>query len=142
VKTRLPSAVAAAVLVLLAACVSKDEQPVATPNVLRGVPVIEGSLLLDTAGTAEAARAVFSVPIPPDSLAAIYRRFLLANGWRVVGDVRDDSGTDLYAERQGPPLWVSIRPGEKGGSRYTLIGALGRSAPGPDSARADSAVRK
>jgi hypothetical protein len=70
----------------------------------------------------------------PDSVAAAYRRYLTANGWRIVGDVSDQGGTDLYVERQGPPLWIQIRPGENGATRYILIGALGRSVPAPDSA--------
>jgi len=131
VKTRLPYAIAA--LVLLAACASKDEKPVVTPDVLKGVPVLAGSQLIDTSGTAEAARAAFFVQQRPDSVAAAYRRHLTANGWRIVGDVSDQGGTDLYVERQGPPLWIQIRPAEQGYTRYTLIGALGRSAPKTDS---------
>jgi hypothetical protein len=134
VKTRLPFAIAA--LLLLVACASKEEQAVATPNVLSGVPVLAGSQLIDTSGTAEAARAAFFVQQRPDSVAAAYRRYLAANGWRIVGDVRDQGGTDLYVERQGPPLWIQIRPAEQGFTRYTLIGALGRSAAKTDSAAA------
>ena len=133
-KTRLPFAIAA--LLLLVACASKEEQAVATPNVLSGVPVLAGSQLIDTSGTAEAARAAFFVQQRPDSVAAAYRRYLAANGWRIVGDVRDQGGTDLYVERQGPPLWIQIRPAERGFTRYTLIGALGRPAAQPDSAGA------
>jgi hypothetical protein len=136
VKTPLSFATAAAVLVVLAACVSRDEKAAATPDVLHGVPVIAGSQLLDTTGTPEAARASFYVMQKPDTVAAIYRRYLVTNGWRLVSDVHDQGGTDLYAERQGPPLWIQIRLGENGNTRYTLIGAMGRSAPKPDSAAA------
>ena len=131
-KTRLPFAVAA--LALLVACVAKEEKDVPTPDVLAGVAIIAGSQLLEQSGTAEAARMVFFVQQVPDSVAASYRRYLPAGGWRVVGDVSDAGGTDLYLEREGPPLWIQIRPAEGGFTRYTLIGALGRSAAKPDSA--------
>ena len=51
-----------------------------------------------------------------------------------LGDVADQGGIDLYVERQGPPLWIQIRPAGKGFTRYTLIGALGREGAEPDSA--------
>ena len=130
-KTRLPFALAA--FVLLVACAGKEEQAVVTPNVLSGVPVLANSQLLDTSGTAEAARAAFFVQQPPDSVAANYRRYFAANGWRIVGDVSDAGGVDLYVERRGPPLWIQIRPAEQGGTRYTLIGAIGGAAAPPDS---------
>jgi hypothetical protein len=132
VKTSLPFAVAA--LVLLAACPGTKEKAVVTPNVLRGVPIVDGSQLLDTSGTAEAMRATLFVQLTPDSVAGIYRRFFLANGWRIVGDVSDQGGIDLYVERQGPPLWIQLRSAGKGFTRYTLIGAVGREVAKPDSA--------
>jgi hypothetical protein len=136
VKTRLPFAIAT--LVLLAACTAKKEQVAATPNVLRGVPIVNGSQLLDTSGTAEAERAVLFVQLTPDSVAGIYRRFFQANGWRIVGDVTDQDKIDLYVERQGPPLWIQFRPAGKGFTRYTLIGAIG----GSPAARSDSGVAR
>jgi hypothetical protein len=131
VKTRLPFVIAA--LALLAACAAKDEKAVETPNVLIGVPVVEGSQLIDKSGTAEAVRMAFFVQLAPDSVAASYRRYLVAAGWRIVGDVSDKGGTDLYLERLGPPLWIQIRPAERGFTRYTLIGAIGRPEAKPDS---------
>lgn len=131
-KPRLPLAIAA--LALLFACTGKEEKAVVTPDVLSGVPVLTGSQLIDTSGTAEAARASFFVQQRPEDVAAMYRQYLTTRGWRIVGDVSDRGGTDLYVERQGPPLWIQIRPAERGFTRYTLIGALGRSAPQPDSA--------
>ena len=137
-KTRLPFAIAA--FALLAACAAKKDEPVVvTPNVLSGVPILANSQILDSSGTAEAEQAVLFVQLTPDSVAGIYRRYLVANGWRVVGDVADQAGIDLYAERQGPPLWIRIRPAGKGFTRYTLIGALGRSAAKPDSAAGGAA---
>jgi len=125
----------------LAACsggenAGQDESAVRTPPVLIGVPIIEGSQVVDTSGTREAARVTLLIPMPSDSVAAFYRRRLVAEGWRIVGDVADAGGVDLYAERSGPPLWVHIRPGPRPNTAlYALIGATGGPTPGGDSAR-------
>jgi hypothetical protein len=125
----------------LAACsggenAGQDEAAVRTPPVLAGVPVIEGSQIVDTSGTSEAARVTLLVPLPSDSVAAFYRRRLVTAGWRIVGDVADAGGVDLYAERSGPPLWVHIRPGPQPNTTLcALIGAIGSPPAGADSAR-------
>lgn len=131
-KIRLPFVIAA--LALLVACRGKEEQAAEPPDVLAGVPILDGSRLVEKSGTEEAARMALLVQLVPDSVAATYRRILAANGWRVVGDVSDAGGTDLYVERDGPPLWIQIRPAELGFTRYTVIGALGRPAAPQDSA--------
>jgi hypothetical protein len=39
-----------------------------------------------------------------------YRQVLTRNGWRLVNDMRDRDGSMvLFAERDGPPLWVRIK---------------------------------
>jgi hypothetical protein len=124
----------------LAACsggenAAQDEAAVRTPPVLAGVPIIDGSQVVDTSGTSEAARATLLVPMPPDSVAAFYRRRLAAEGWRIVGDVADAGGVDLYAERNGPPLWVHIRPGQQPNTTLcALIGAIERPPAGREPA--------
>jgi hypothetical protein len=124
----------------LAACTGgdnagQDESAVKTPPVLVGVPFIEGSEVVDTSGTREAARVTFLIPMPSDSVAAFYRRRLAAEGWRIVGDVADAGGVDLYAERNGPPLWVHIRPGQQPNTTLcALIGAIERPPAGREPA--------
>lgn len=140
VKTPLVIALCAALALALSACTgddaAQDSAPARTPPVLTGVPVIEGSQVVDTAGTAEAARMTLEIPMPPESVAAFYRRRLAADGWRLRGDVPDAGGVDLYAERHGPPLWVHIRPGQRPGTtQYALIGALASAPPGGDTVR-------
>ena len=120
---------------LAAGCTGEREEsatPVRTPPVLAGVPVFPGSEVVDTAGTAEAARATVLIPASPDSVAAFYRRELASQGWRIVGDVPQGGGTDIHAERSGPPLWVQIRPGSQAGTTLcSLIGAVGGATAGP-----------
>ena len=114
----------------------QDTTTARRPPVLAGVPLYTGSRVLDTTGTSDAAMLTVSVPARPDSVAAFYRRELVGGGWRIVGDRQEDGGVDLFAERDGPPLWVQVRPGRLvGSSRVTLIGAVGGAAPRGDSVR-------
>jgi len=138
VNTRIP-AVALGVLALVA-CAKKDgdEKVARTPPVLAGVPIVPGSQVVDSSGTSDAARLVVLVGQPVDSVSAFYRRELAKAGWRLVSDVPDSAGTDLLAQRDGPPLWVQIRPGPSPQTtRYTIIGAVGK-APAPAGAARDS----
>jgi hypothetical protein len=128
----------------LAACVSKEarEPPAKTPPVLAGVPVVPGSQVIDTAGTAEAARIVLVVAQPPESVAAYYRRELPKAGFRVIGDVGDSLRVDLYAQRDGPPLWVQVKRGRRPGTtEYAIIGAVGEPAGSGDTAARDTLRR-
>ena len=118
-------------LALIAACVAKDDthKPVRTPPVLAGVPIPDVARVVDTAGTADAARVVLTIAWPLDSVAAFYRRELPKAGFRIVGDLADSTRIDLYAQREGPPLWVQVRPARQGsGSEFTIIGAVGGAA--------------
>lgn len=124
-------------LVLVAACTGGDSPRQApakpTPPVLAGVPVFPGSQVIDTASTGDAARATVLIPAPPDTVAAFYRYGLAQGGWRIVGDRPDSGGVDLFAERDGPPLWVMIRPGREIGTTVaSLIGAVGGTAARSD----------
>jgi hypothetical protein len=139
---RTPLLLVAATLVAIAACVAKDDtgKPVRTPPVLTGVPIPDVAQVVDTAGTADAARIVLTIAWPPDSVAAYYRRELPKSGFRIVGDLADSTRIDLYAQRDGPPLWIQVRPGRQpNGTEYTIIGAVGGAAgmgvPVTDSAK-------
>lgn len=114
----------------------EDAPPARTPPVLAGVPIFPSFELVDTAGTADAARVTLRIAAPPDSVMAFYRRELSKGGWRISSEVPDSGGVDFYAERDGPPLWVQIRPGlPPGTTRLSLIGAVRSAPPAPDSLR-------
>ena len=61
-------------------------------------------------------------------MAAYYRVVLSRGVWSLVGDTRTADGSiALYAERDGPPLWVTIRPDSaSSGSVLSLGGAVTR----------------
>jgi hypothetical protein len=120
----------------LAACAGKEgsEKAVRTPPVLTGVPVPALATVIDSTGTADAGQVVFLVGMPPESVTAFYRRELPRAGFRIVGDVGDSLRADLYAQRQGPSLWVQIRPArEPNITMFTLIGAVTEAAGKGDS---------
>lgn len=129
----------------LAACVGKEgsEKAAPTPPVFAGVPLPALARVVDTVGTPEAARAVLLVGMTVDSVAAYYRRELPRAGFRVVGDVADGPRVDLYAQRNGPPLWVQIQPSRDSGiTQFAIIGAVGRAAEQGHPVPADSARRR
>jgi hypothetical protein len=54
-----------------------------------------------------------------------YRHLFKGKGWRLVNDAKDQDGAVvLFAEQNGPPLWVRIRSAEDGnGTLVDLAGA-------------------
>jgi hypothetical protein len=79
------------------------------PHYLADVPVIPGSVVLDTTGTPDADHAVLRTLAPMDSVVAFYRRALPAHGWHIVADMADAAHASLYATRDDKPLWIQIR---------------------------------
>jgi len=78
-----------------------------------------------SAGT-DAAEVQLSSPVPVDRVAAWYREALPLNGWELKNEGKDkDGGVTIYAEKEGRPLWLTLRPNVGGaGTTYTLIGAI------------------
>ena len=60
------------------------------------------------------------------AVADYYRTQLSRGKWRLVSDVKSSDGsTVLYAEQNGPPLWVRIwKQGDQPGSMVQLSGAV------------------
>jgi hypothetical protein len=140
-----PILLAAALGLALAGCISKEgDRPAgaSTPQLFKGVPIPREAHVVDTASTPEAVRAVLRVNVPSELVLAFYRRELPNAGFRIIGDLGDSAQADLYAQRDGPPLWVQVRRGQQPGTTvFTLIGALGGAADRRDSAAADTVRR-
>lgn len=128
-----PRSLVALLGLALAACSGKEgaREAAPPPPVLAGVPFPATARLTDTTRTADALRAQFFVGMSVDSLAAYYRRELPKAGFRIVGDVTDGPRVDMYAQRDGPPLWVQMQPTRDSGiTQFTIIGAAA-GAPAP-----------
>lgn len=134
-----PRSVVALLGVALAACSVKEgareaaREAAPPPPVLAGVPFPATARLTDTTRTADALRAQFFVGMSVDSLAAYYRRELPKAGFRIVGDVTDGPRVDMYAQRDGPPLWVQMQPARDSGiTQFTIIGAAAGAPARPE----------
>ena len=108
---------------------SGDSEPEVEPPVdlvFQGVPVLPLSTVVGQSGSASAVQTDLFAPAHPDSAAGWYRRRLIALDWEIESDNRTPDGvTTIYATRDGPPLWVILRPnGSVAGTSYSMIGAL------------------
>jgi hypothetical protein len=92
-------------------------------------------------GSADALQIVVRTPLTPQQALAFYRDTLGKAPWRLISDQAiPDSGWALYAERDGPPLWVTIRPEE--GSTGSVVSLSGAVVKKPEAAAADTGKPK
>jgi hypothetical protein len=124
---------------LLSSCRDKAPEPPRLSEVMPGLPLPPLASVVSRAGSEDALQITFRSSLPPDSMAAYYRRVLTGGVWSLVGDTRTADGSiALYAERDGPPLWVTIRKDStSSGSILSLGGAVVHQADSVP-ARADS----
>jgi hypothetical protein len=112
-----------ATLLLLAACSEPRKEPKlgeAIPN----LPVPPNAEVISREGGEEAIKIRFRSSQPPEQVADYYRNVLSKEPWRLVSDTRDqDGGVALYAEQDGPPLWVTIRKAD--GAEGTFVDLAG-----------------
>ena len=128
------------VATLLAGCAADGDADSRSDSLIAqafaGIPLFPGAGISDIAGEGEAASATLHVNRSPDSVAAWYRRSLLARRWTIVSDVRTpDSTITLHATDPGRrPIWLLIsRDAPTAGTLVTVVGAV--PAAEPDSVR-------
>ena len=130
--------VLAVVASVLSGCRDKAPEPPRLSEVMPDLPLPPLSSVVSRAGSEDALQITFRSSLAPDSMAAYYRRVLTSGVWSLVGDTRTADGSiALYAERDGPPLWVTIR---KDSTSSGTILSIGGAVVQPDSlpARTDS----
>lgn len=125
------SALAFALLVV-AGCGDRPPEPPRLSEALPNIPLPPLASVVSRSGGPDALEITFRSSISRDSMAEIYRRILTSGEWNLVSDTKTADGTiALYAERNGPPLWVNIRKDPEGaGTLMTIAGAVIK----PDSA--------
>ncbi|HUR93680.1 MAG TPA: hypothetical protein VMY76_03795 [Gemmatimonadales bacterium] len=118
----------------LGACGDKAPPTAKFSDALPNLPLPPDARLVNRAGGPDALQVTVSSPANADMVEAYYRRIFKEGGWRLVNDAKDAEGaTVLFAQRQGPPLWVRISKADGGsGTLVELSGAV-MTAP-PDSA--------
>ena len=93
---------------------------------LRGTLSYPGSSIVNIAAGTDAAELQLASAAPADRIAAWYREALPLNGWELKNEGKGGDGAlSIYAEKEGRPLWITLRPNPSGqGTTYTLIGAI------------------
>jgi hypothetical protein len=140
----LNNALFAAALTLVLACGTDSAPPAETPStfaVFPNLPLPPGAKFVSRAGSPDALQITLFSPADAPSVVEYYRGVLGTGKWRLISDMKKPDGTVvLYAERDGPPLWVSIRPTtDSAGTMVQLAGAV---VGGADSAKAAAPKRE
>ncbi len=138
-----PKYLLSVVCAALLACGSESSpqpKPPDTFTVFPNLPLPPGAQFVSRAGSADALQITMFSPTPAAGVTEYYRGVLSKGKWRLVGDAKKPDGSViLYAEQDGPPLWVRIWPTTDGaGTMVELAGAL----TGKDSTKADPAGSK
>jgi len=112
-------------LLLASACSEPKKHEATVFDVMPIILTPPASQVIGREGGEDAVKIRFRSSMDADSVAAFYRRALTAPPWRLVSDVKaQDGAITLYAEQDGPPLWVSIRRASgSAGSFVDLAGA-------------------
>lgn len=129
--------------VLVVACGSEAAPPPKPPDaakVFPNLPLPPDAQFVSRAGSADALQITLFSPSRAAGVIDYYRGVLSKGNWRLVSDVkRPDGSVVLYAEQDGPPLWVSVWPTTDGaGTMVELSGAI----VGKDSVRAEPSGSK
>ena len=134
---------AVAALTLLA-CGSEPRatKPPKFTEAFSDLPLPPNPEFVSRAGSGDALQITVHTPADEAKVADYYRNLLSQGDWRLVSDTKGRDGvTALYAEHEGPPLWVRIwKANDRQGTMVQLTGAV----VGQDSAgqRSDSSQQR
>jgi hypothetical protein len=118
----------------LAACGEKGPKTAEVHEALPNLPLPPGGTFVNRSGSPEALQVTLRTPLSVDNVTAYYRDVFKKDGWRLVNDARDPEGaTVLFAERNGPPMWVRIWGGPDG--KGTMVELSGAKVPRRDSVK-------
>ena len=112
-------------------CQDKPPTPPAVNQVMPNLPVPPQAQVVSRSGSEDALLIRLSTPVGTEEIESYYRGILSREPWQLVSDTRmADGALALYAERQGPPLWVTVRKNAGGpGTIVELSGAVVDAAP-------------
>jgi hypothetical protein len=115
-------------LVLLA-CGSerpRNPKPPEFSQAFSSVPLPPSPEFVSRSGGAGALQITLRTSASDSQVTNYYRESLSRGKWRLISDMKGRDGvTALYAEHDGPPLWVRIWPAADGpGTMVQLTGAV------------------
>jgi hypothetical protein len=112
----------------LGACGSESREPKlpASVTVFPNLPLPPSAQFVSRSGSEETLQIRLHSANKADDVIRYYRRVFSGNEWRLVGDTKSrDGSVTLYAEQNGPPIWVRIWPTSDGvGTMVELSGAV------------------
>jgi hypothetical protein len=115
-------------VVVLLACGSEPRPP-KPPEFARAfssLPLPPNPEFVSRAGSADALQLTLRTSVDMAKVTDYYRNTLSRGKWRLVSDIKtSDGSTALYAEHDGPPLWVRIwKSTDQPGTMVQLTGAV------------------
>jgi hypothetical protein len=118
-----------AICVLLVACGwNRDSDQPHTPEFSKAfanLPLPPDPELVSKSGSSDALQLTIHTPMDVQKVTDYYRQVLSGEHWRLMSDSKNpDGSTVLYAEQNGPPLWVRIWALGDRGTMVELTGAV------------------
>ena len=122
---------------LFVACGSESAPPPEQPSasaVFPNLPLPPNAKFVSRTASTDALQITMFSPTKTADVVEYYRGALIQGKWRLVSDTKKPDGSVvLYAEQDGPPLWVRVWPtSDRAGTMVELSGAV----VGKDSAAA------
>jgi hypothetical protein len=110
------------------ACGSEPRGP-KTPSLeaaFSHLPMPPNPELVSQSGSADALQLTLYSSANLEAVTEYYRKMLGSGNWRLVSDNKiADGSVVLYAEQDGPPMWVRIwKPSDRAGTLVQLTGAV------------------
>ena len=97
-------------ILALVACKDKAPETPKVSQVFPNLPLPPNASIVSRSGGSDALQLTLRSPVKAKDVESYYRAILSKNGWRLVNDMRDrDGSVVLFAEQDGPPLWVRIK---------------------------------
>jgi hypothetical protein len=137
------------ITVVLLACRSEPRNSRPTlPDAAKAfsnLPLPPNPELVSRAGSSDALQLTVFSPADFEQVIEFYRKVLSEEHWRLVSDKKNaDGSVVLYAEQNGPPLWVRIWKLGDRGTMVELTGAVvdvGKPKPGTPASKAEQKKR-
>lgn len=110
----------------LVACGDKAPKMAQLNQALPNIPLPPEAKFVGRSGGPDALQVAVRSPASPEDVANYYRAVFKTGDWKLVNEAKDAEGaTVLFAQQNGPPLWVRILPANDGsGTVVELSGAV------------------
>lgn len=109
----------------LMACAEPPKKQAQVGETLPNLPLPPNGEVISREGGEDALKFRFKSDVAPEPMLAYYRSVLGKPPWRLVSDTPSpDGAVTLYAEQNGPSIWVTIRKADGApGSFVDIAGA-------------------